>query len=104
MGDHCAAKPDFEAALKVVREMTDAPSEEEADLDSQKLADLERRIVIYLNYIRRYGAQEKQACKRMFDQEKDGIYKDQPDIPEPVKHIDDSDDALDEAIARARGD
>lgn len=104
MGFHSTAKPDFEAALKVVREQTDVTSETEADPDSQKRADLEKRIIIYLNYIRTFGAQEKQACKRMFEKEKDAIYADRPDLPTPEQIIDDSDDALDEAIARARGD
>jgi len=111
LGDHDAARPDFEAALESIR-VARASAEampSTADATQEQLAsifaDIESRASVYLRGMRRKRAEEKQACKRMFS-EQDGLYKDRP-VPrlqpeEPDAPIDDSDEAIDAALNRAR--
>ncbi|CAK0814512.1 unnamed protein product [Prorocentrum cordatum] len=94
-------------ALRSVRASREDPSGEGAggEAEARSLADLERRAAVYLGHIRRQLAQEKQACQRMFDS--GPLYEDRPDPVEPPvdpADIDDSDEAIDAALARARGD
>lgn len=117
LGDHCTARPDFEAALEAVRaqraEATASSGDAaQADAEEKSLADLERRVVIYLSHIRRFSAQERTACKRMFEATAgegggEGLYADRPgaraEVPEEAGPIDDSDEAIEAALRRARG-
>lgn len=112
-GDHAGARPDFESALRSVRASREGQGEGagraagvgDAEAEARSLADLERRVTVYLGHIRRHLAQEKQACQRMFDS--GPLYQDRPDPVEPPvdpADVDDSDEAIDAALARARGD
>lgn len=110
-GDHAGARPDFESALRSVRASRESQGEgagspdAEAEAEAKSLADLQRRLTVYLGSIHRHLAQEKQACQRMFDS--GPLYEDRPDpVEPPVDHsdVDDSDEAIDAALAHARGD
>lgn len=102
LGDHSSARPDFEAALRAVRSQRDAGKSGE---DDQRVSnDLERRLLVYLGHVHRFHAAEKSACQKMFAQP---LYADRPDPSDSgpnVNDIDDSDEAIDEALARIRGD
>jgi len=115
IGDHNSARPDFEAALQGITKRRE--SGELAGDEVRSFSDLQRRIVVYLGHIRRFTAEERQACKRMFERGTaddrggggdGGLYADRPgarvEDDGDGGPIDDSDDALDSALARARGD
>eukprot|EP00928_Gymnodinium_smaydae_P003825 TRINITY_DN1134_c1_g2_i1.p1 TRINITY_DN1134_c1_g2~~TRINITY_DN1134_c1_g2_i1.p1 ORF type:complete len:374 (+),score=100.36 TRINITY_DN1134_c1_g2_i1:111-1124(+) len=104
LGNHAAARPDFERALRGVNSRLEdgaAPVDEE---ERKSLIDVKRRVIIYLNNMRRHSQNEKQACQKMFEADK-SLYADRPgavreDEVEPP--IDDSDAALDAALQRVR--
>jgi len=107
MGDHAQAFPDLEAALSQIHERRGvkmlASDDKEAAATRAILDDLERRVHVYLTRIRQFGAQERARCQRMFD--KSTLYADRPDAgsasPESLQ-VDDSDEAIDAALARRR--
>ena len=122
LGDHHAARADFEAALASLpsaqaaaaarrRGPGEAKDTEGATPEEEKrgLDDLERRVHVYLGHIRRFSQQERMACKKMFE-EKGSLYAEKPGAKEEAEdedepfEVDDSDEAIDAALARARGD
>lgn len=97
-GEHRLALPDLEAALAEIRRQRElGPAGEEG-----VRSDLERRILVYLGHIRRFSSQEKARCQRIFAEERQGLYADRP---EPGRHptVDDSDEAIEAALAARRG-
>lgn len=103
LGNHKKARPSFEVALKSIEEKRKDLGTTEIDSD-KSLADLKKRVVLYLSNIHTFNRNEKQACKRMFDDEHTGLYEDRPAPLPEEEPIDDSDEALEAAVARARGD
>eukprot|EP00929_Paragymnodinium_shiwhaense_P120625 TRINITY_DN92613_c0_g1_i1.p1 TRINITY_DN92613_c0_g1~~TRINITY_DN92613_c0_g1_i1.p1 ORF type:complete len:333 (+),score=96.93 TRINITY_DN92613_c0_g1_i1:251-1249(+) len=112
-GNHALARPDFEAALQEVdgRALTKAMAEsvgQSIEDEKKSLADLRRRIIVYLTHIRRFSVQEKQACKKMFQKDAAAteLYAEKVDAkPEEEEcFIDDSDEAIDAELARVKGD
>merc|ERR1740129_36716 len=103
LSDHSSASPYFEAALRCVREERQRLEGEGNAAEAGAWLDLDRRISVYLGHIRRYSAQEKARCQKMFDQP---LYKDRPDVKETTDEpfeVDDSDEAIEAALARRRG-
>lgn len=94
LNDFLSARPDFEEALKSLSEQLESKPLEAS------LLDLEKRIVVYLNHIRRFRQKEKAACQRMFDAP---LYADRPDAPAPGEVVDDSDEAIDAALGNLQG-
>jgi len=104
LGNHVAARPDFEAALTFIqagRKDSGKHTQERKDLDN-----LEKRVLVYLHHIRSFSQQERSSCKRMFEEQKEkSLYEDRPGAKaaQDDEPIDDSDEALDAAIARVKG-
>mmetsp|Transcript_51049 Transcript_51049/g.143684 ORF Transcript_51049/g.143684 Transcript_51049/m.143684 type:complete len:306 (-) Transcript_51049:63-980(-) len=100
LGNHVGARPDFEAALSGARLLQAQGTCGECE--SRSLADVERRVVLYLAHIRRFGEKEKVACQRMFERP---LYADRPSAQEAAEEpaIDDSDEAIEAALAKVRG-
>lgn len=110
LGDHMTARPDFEAALreaKLKREQMEYGEEPRA------LDDVIRRVTVYLLNIRSYSQAEKDRCKKMWDKDVDH-YSDRQGAKTEAESraheearnfsVDDSDEAIEEALALARGD
>eukprot|EP00930_Biecheleria_cincta_P007139 TRINITY_DN108293_c0_g1_i2.p1 TRINITY_DN108293_c0_g1~~TRINITY_DN108293_c0_g1_i2.p1 ORF type:complete len:312 (-),score=63.53 TRINITY_DN108293_c0_g1_i2:25-960(-) len=104
LGNHRLARPDFEAAMKAI-----AAAREGQD-DATCLKDLERRVTHYLLNIRRHSEQEKSNAKRIFERKDNDsrLYDDRPGAREEPEEqrpeVDDSDEAIEAALSRARGD
>lgn len=104
LGNHRKARPDFEAAMKAI-----VANRERQD-DATGLKDLERRVTHYLLNIRRHSEQEKSNAKRIFERKEtdSGLYDDRPgareEPPEEELEVDDSDEAIEAALRRARGE
>lgn len=96
LGEHKRAGPDLEAALARLREQREGG---DGQAEAAGLEDLERRVVVYLGHIRRFNAQERARCQKMFDRP---LYKDRPDA-ENNKQLDDSDAAIEAMLAERRG-
>lgn len=107
LGDHMSARPDFEAALREAQTQQDSLEYGE---EPRALADVVRRATVYINNIRSYSSKERERCEKMFDQQTKSLYADRPGAkPESESRvedlvIDDSDEAIEEALAQARGD
>jgi len=100
LGDHATAGPDFEAALRSLRTQREEGCEE---VEARGLDDLRRRVTVYLSHIRQFSAQEKARCQRMFHKP---LYNDRPRVANTDSdqwEVDDSDEAIDAALARRRG-
>mmetsp|Transcript_51676 Transcript_51676/g.82110 ORF Transcript_51676/g.82110 Transcript_51676/m.82110 type:complete len:311 (+) Transcript_51676:108-1040(+) len=100
LGDHVSARPDFEAAL---REARTTREEMEYGEEPRALDDLIRRVTVYLGNIRQYSHKERERCQKMWTKT---MYDDRPDPKEeaPALVVDDSDEAIEAALAEARGD
>lgn len=99
LGDHATARPDFELALRSIEERQGTADEDE----KKSLADVKRRVTIYLNFMRQHRANEQKACKRMFERD-DSLYADRPGVPtKEAPRVDDSDEAIDAALERING-
>jgi len=108
LGNHMSARPDFEAALREAQTQRDGLAYGE---EPRALADVVRRATVYINNIRSFSAKERERCEKMFDQQTKSLYEDRPGAkPESESRveedfvIDDSDEAIEEALAQARGD
>lgn len=113
LGDHRGARSDFEAALREAQ--ADAACHDEGERgeeamppsERKALDDLIRRATVYLHNIHSYDRTERDRCQRMFDQ---SLYADRPDAKptsgdeEVAPPVDDSDEAIEAALAEARGD
>lgn len=104
LGDHATARPDFEAALKMIEAGLQRASAEDEDPNGiSSLEDMHRRVRVYLGHIRRFGVNEKRSCERMFAAKP--LYADRPD-PKPEESWvppDDSDEAIQAELDRIRG-
>lgn len=109
LGDHMTARPDFEAALHEGKKRME---EQEYGEEPRALEDLIRRVSVYLGNIRQYSRKERERCQQMWtkDGAKTEIYADRPgakteeEIQANAWTVDDSDEAIEQALAEARGD
>mmetsp|Transcript_22813 Transcript_22813/g.53293 ORF Transcript_22813/g.53293 Transcript_22813/m.53293 type:complete len:331 (-) Transcript_22813:14-1006(-) len=104
LGNYTKARPDFEKSLQsVTAERESCNSEEQL----RTLNDLTRRITVYLGHIRSFYKDEKDRCRQMFQAEK-SIYEDRKgagSLNDASKaFVDDSDEAIEAALARILGD
>lgn len=108
LGDHMSARPDFEAALS---EGKRAQEEMQYGEEPRALDDVIRRVTVYLLNIRSYSQAERERCKKMWDTDlyadRQGAKTDaqrQADEDAKTFSVDDSDEAIEEALSLARGD
>mmetsp|Transcript_31050 Transcript_31050/g.68651 ORF Transcript_31050/g.68651 Transcript_31050/m.68651 type:complete len:314 (+) Transcript_31050:46-987(+) len=99
LGNYMKARPDFEQALQAVSADAEHVGDSE---EARSNGDLHRRIVVYLGHIRSFYRGEKDRCRQMF-QDKKGLYEDTP-ATQSKSLIDDSDEAIEAALSRIRGD
>merc|ERR1719199_2150501 len=113
LGDHMTARPDFEAAL---HEAKHAREKMEYGEEPRALDDLIRRVTVYLMHIRSYSQKERERCQKMWhkDGAKTDIYADRQGAKTEEERraleeannfsVDDSDEAIEEMLSKARGD
>jgi len=100
LGDHATARPDFEAAWRLLNEARDPDWSLE---ETKAMDDLRRRVSVYLGQIRKFAQEEKRWCQQVV---RSDIYQDRPKVQAseaPKPPIDDSDEAIEAALRRARG-